>query len=157
MFVLAVNVYVFKRSSLSCVLSGVAMPQKDPCQKQACAIQHCLQGKNYVAIKNSSSFILFFPPLCHIFCLANCPLPAANKYVESMCEDVIRDMRRCCEIHAAKSICCSGFKDPKSKEDQVTHSTQWNALDRSFLRKFVPVFLITYLSVVCVTVCITTL
>lgn len=20
------------------------MPQKDPCQKQACAIQHCLQG-----------------------------------------------------------------------------------------------------------------
>ncbi|XP_075894764.1 cx9C motif-containing protein 4 [Nelusetta ayraudi] len=58
-------------------------PQKDPCQKQACAIQHCLQ---------------------------------ANKYVESMCADVIRDMRRCCEIHAAKSLCCSGFKNSESKE-----------------------------------------
>ncbi|KAG7223187.1 hypothetical protein INR49_015795 [Caranx melampygus] len=59
------------------------MPQKDPCQKQACAIQRCLQ---------------------------------ANKYVESMCEDVTRDMRRCCEMQAGKSICCSGFKDPKPAE-----------------------------------------
>ncbi|KAM6966129.1 cx9C motif-containing protein 4 [Tautogolabrus adspersus] len=61
------------------------MPQKDPCQKQACAIQTCLQ---------------------------------ANKYVESMCEDVIREMRRCCETQAGKSICCSGFRDsnpPKNK------------------------------------------
>ncbi|XP_051797535.1 cx9C motif-containing protein 4-like isoform X2 [Acanthochromis polyacanthus] len=40
------------------------MPQKDPCQQQACAIQKCLQ---------------------------------ANKYNESMCEDVIRKMRRCCQ------------------------------------------------------------
>ncbi|XP_059204695.1 cx9C motif-containing protein 4 [Centropristis striata] len=61
------------------------MPQKDPCQKQACAIQHCLQ---------------------------------ANKYVESMCQDVIREMRRCCETHAANSICCSGFKDPKPTENK---------------------------------------
>ncbi|KAK1878186.1 Cx9C motif-containing protein 4 [Dissostichus eleginoides] len=61
------------------------MPQKDPCQKQACAIQHCLQ---------------------------------ANKYVESMCQDVIRDMRRCCESQAGNSICCSGFKDSKPTENQ---------------------------------------
>ncbi|XP_016123156.1 cx9C motif-containing protein 4-like [Sinocyclocheilus grahami] len=39
------------------------MPQKDPCQKQACAIQRCLQ---------------------------------ANKYIESLCEDVIQAMRKCC-------------------------------------------------------------
>ncbi|XP_030263142.1 cx9C motif-containing protein 4 [Sparus aurata] len=58
--------------------------QKDPCQKQACAIQMCLQ---------------------------------ANKYVESMCEDVIRDMRRCCETAAGNSVCCSGFKDSKPAEE----------------------------------------
>ncbi|XP_020496575.1 cx9C motif-containing protein 4 [Labrus bergylta] len=61
------------------------MPQKDPCQKQACAIQTCLQ---------------------------------ANKYVESMCEDVIREMRRCCETHAANSICCSGFRESKPPENK---------------------------------------
>ncbi|CAL9693130.1 unnamed protein product [Knipowitschia caucasica] len=56
------------------------MPQlKDPCQKQACEIQKCLQ---------------------------------ANKYLENMCEDVIREMRRCCKVHAENSICCSGFKSP---------------------------------------------
>ncbi|XP_053194755.1 cx9C motif-containing protein 4 [Scomber japonicus] len=61
------------------------MPKKDPCQKQACAIQKCLQ---------------------------------ANKYVESMCQDVIREMRRCCETHAANSICCSGFKDSKPEKGE---------------------------------------
>ncbi|CAK6971173.1 hypothetical protein F2P81_015146 [Scomber scombrus] len=61
------------------------MPKKDPCQKQACAIQKCLQ---------------------------------ANKYVESMCEDVIRAMRRCCETHSANSICCSGFKDSKPEKGE---------------------------------------
>ncbi|KAM7371812.1 hypothetical protein PAMP_009022 [Pampus punctatissimus] len=61
------------------------MPKKDPCQKQACAIQACLQ---------------------------------ANKYVESKCEDVIREMRRCCKTHVANSICCSGFKDSKPTESK---------------------------------------
>ncbi|XP_077591177.1 cx9C motif-containing protein 4 [Stigmatopora nigra] len=61
------------------------MPEKDPCQKQACAIQTCLQ---------------------------------ANKYVASMCEDVIEDMRRCCRTHGANSICCSGFKDPKDTKQK---------------------------------------
>ncbi|XP_013879914.1 cx9C motif-containing protein 4 [Austrofundulus limnaeus] len=62
------------------------MPQKDPCQKQACAIQHCLQ---------------------------------ANKYVESLCEDVIREMRRCCEApRAVNSICCSGFREAKQAENK---------------------------------------
>ncbi|XP_019731368.1 cx9C motif-containing protein 4 [Hippocampus comes] len=59
------------------------MPAKDPCKKQACAIQACLQ---------------------------------ANKYVESMCADVIDDMRRCCRIYGANSLCCSGFKDPEHTE-----------------------------------------
>ncbi|XP_008281321.1 cx9C motif-containing protein 4 [Stegastes partitus] len=61
------------------------MPLKDPCQKQACAIQHCLQ---------------------------------ANKYNESKCEDVIREMRRCCQAQTGNSICCSGFKDSKPAEDK---------------------------------------
>ncbi|XP_018560581.1 cx9C motif-containing protein 4 [Lates calcarifer] len=65
------------------ISSDEGMPQKDPCQKQACAIQKCLQ---------------------------------ANKYVESMCEDVIREMRRCCEAHTGNSICCSGFKYSKPAE-----------------------------------------
>ncbi|KAF7225607.1 cx9C motif-containing protein 4 [Nothobranchius furzeri] len=56
------------------------MPEKDPCQKQACAIQKCLQ---------------------------------ANNYSESLCENVIREMRRCCEAQAGKSICCSGFRESK--------------------------------------------
>ncbi|XP_026181841.1 cx9C motif-containing protein 4 [Mastacembelus armatus] len=62
------------------------MPYKDPCQKQACAIQKCLQ---------------------------------ANKYVESMCEDVVKEMRRCCATHAANSICCSGFKDTNPTENKT--------------------------------------
>ncbi|XP_060946201.1 cx9C motif-containing protein 4 [Limanda limanda] len=61
------------------------MPQKDPCQKQACEIQKCLQ---------------------------------ANKYVESMCEDVIREMRRCCETQAGNSICCSGFRQTRPPEEK---------------------------------------
>ncbi|XP_028456137.1 cx9C motif-containing protein 4 [Perca flavescens] len=61
------------------------MPQKDPCQKQACAIQQCLQ---------------------------------ANKYAESMCQDVIREMRRCCEAQTRNSVCCSGFKDSKPTENK---------------------------------------
>ncbi|XP_040047857.1 cx9C motif-containing protein 4 [Gasterosteus aculeatus] len=61
------------------------MPQKDPCQRQACAIQQCLQ---------------------------------ANRYQESMCEDVIREMRRCCDTQAGNSICCSGFKDSKPNESK---------------------------------------
>ncbi|KAM9391690.1 cx9C motif-containing protein 4 [Pholidichthys leucotaenia] len=61
------------------------MPQKDPCQQQACAIQKCLQAK---------------------------------KYVESLCEDVIREMQRCCESHAGNSVCCSGFRDSKPAENK---------------------------------------
>ncbi|XP_036380170.1 cx9C motif-containing protein 4 [Megalops cyprinoides] len=65
------------------------MSQKDPCQKQACAIQKCLQ---------------------------------ANKYIESRCEDVIREMRRCCAAHAGEeSVCCSGFaKDQKTETERKT-------------------------------------
>ncbi|XP_053299308.1 cx9C motif-containing protein 4 [Pleuronectes platessa] len=65
------------------------MPQKDPCQKQACEIQKCLQ---------------------------------ANKYVESMCEDVIREMRRCCETQARISICCSGFRESQPLEEKRSHT-----------------------------------
>uniref|UniRef100_A0A674MBU4 Cx9C motif-containing protein 4 n=1 Tax=Takifugu rubripes TaxID=31033 RepID=A0A674MBU4_TAKRU len=73
------------------------MPQKDPCQKQACAIQQCLQ---------------------------------ANKYVESMCEDVIKEMRRCCETHSGKSICCSGFNDPRSDNQNNTKTYSFESNKR---------------------------
>ncbi|XP_039622459.1 cx9C motif-containing protein 4 isoform X2 [Polypterus senegalus] len=64
-----------------------AMPEKDPCQKQACEIQKCLQ---------------------------------ANRYIESKCEHVIREMQRCCATHSAdKSVCCSGFK-----KEQVEDKTK---------------------------------
>ncbi|KAF4098218.1 cx9C motif-containing protein 4 [Onychostoma macrolepis] len=64
------------------------MPQKDPCQKQACAIQKCLQ---------------------------------ANKYIESLCEDVIQAMRKCCEVHAGEnSVCCSGFAKEHKSTDTKT-------------------------------------
>ncbi|XP_019949980.2 cx9C motif-containing protein 4 [Paralichthys olivaceus] len=66
------------------------MPQKDPCQKQACEIQKCLQ---------------------------------ANRYVESMCEDVIQEMRRCCENLAGNSICCSGFKTSQPPEEKRSHTS----------------------------------
>ncbi|XP_046876063.1 cx9C motif-containing protein 4 [Hypomesus transpacificus] len=60
------------------------MPRKDPCQKEACEIQKCLQ---------------------------------ANKYIESRCEDVMREMLRCCSVHAENSVCCSGFvQDLKSTD-----------------------------------------
>ncbi|XP_030649434.1 cx9C motif-containing protein 4 [Chanos chanos] len=64
------------------------MSQKDPCQRQACAIQKCLQE---------------------------------NRYVESRCEDVIKAMRECCELHAGKeSVCCSGLaKEHKSSEEKT--------------------------------------
>ncbi|KAJ1102437.1 hypothetical protein NDU88_007487 [Pleurodeles waltl] len=40
----------------------------------------------------------------------------ANKYVESKCEAVIQEMRRCCALHPpGRSICCSGFQ----KEDEA--------------------------------------
>ncbi|XP_037055273.1 cx9C motif-containing protein 4 isoform X1 [Peromyscus leucopus] len=32
-------------------LSFLDMPQKDPCQKQACEIQKCLQANNYMESK----------------------------------------------------------------------------------------------------------
>ncbi|XP_061105016.1 cx9C motif-containing protein 4 [Conger conger] len=63
------------------------MSQKDPCQKQACEIQKCLQ---------------------------------ANKYIESRCQDVIREMRRCCSALVGKeSVCCSGFaREQKTEEER---------------------------------------
>ncbi|XP_008327465.1 cx9C motif-containing protein 4 [Cynoglossus semilaevis] len=42
----------------------------------------------------------------------------ANRYLESMCQEVIREMRRCCETQAEKSLCCSGFRDSKPAEEE---------------------------------------
>ncbi|KAG7259232.1 hypothetical protein CRUP_028720 [Coryphaenoides rupestris] len=66
-----------------------AMPLRDPCQKQACAIQTCLQ---------------------------------ANRYVESLCEDVIRDMQRCCQSLSAdrQSVCCTGFSRDQNMASRET-------------------------------------
>lgn len=48
----------------------------------------------------------------------------ANKYIESLCEDVIQAMRKCCEGHAGEnSVCCSGFaKEHKSTDTKTTIS-----------------------------------
>uniref|UniRef100_A0A9J7XBJ4 C-x(9)-C motif containing 4 homolog (S. cerevisiae) n=2 Tax=Cyprinus carpio TaxID=7962 RepID=A0A9J7XBJ4_CYPCA len=63
------------------------MPQKEPCQKQACAIQRCSQ---------------------------------ANKYIASLCEDVIQAMRKCCEVHAGENSVCSGFTKQHKSTDTKT-------------------------------------
>nr|XP_056715751.1 cx9C motif-containing protein 4 [Euleptes europaea] len=67
------------------------MPQKDPCQKQACEIQKCLQ---------------------------------ANNYLESKCEAVLQEMRRCCGRYPpGRSIVCSGFElEKKEKQKQKSAS-----------------------------------
>lgn len=45
----------------------------------------------------------------------------ANKYIESLCEDVIRDMKKCCEVHAGEnSVCCSGFIKEHTSTDTKT-------------------------------------
>nr|XP_044620128.1 cx9C motif-containing protein 4 isoform X1 [Equus asinus] len=63
-------------------LSFLDMPQKDPCQKQACEIQKCLQ---------------------------------ANNYMESKCQAVIKELRKCCARYPkGRSLICSGFE----KEDE---------------------------------------
>ncbi|KAG6924391.1 C-X9-C motif containing 4, partial [Chelydra serpentina] len=36
------------RAELEHISGSVDMPQKDPCQKQACEIQKCLQANNYL-------------------------------------------------------------------------------------------------------------
>nr|XP_023700860.1 cx9C motif-containing protein 4 [Paramormyrops kingsleyae]XP_023700861.1 cx9C motif-containing protein 4 [Paramormyrops kingsleyae] len=49
-----------------------------------------------------------------------------NKYMESRCEDVIREMRHCCQQHAAeKSVCCSGFrkKNKTAENNEVLSSS----------------------------------
>uniref|UniRef100_A0A8C2ICG1 C-x(9)-C motif containing 4 homolog (S. cerevisiae) n=1 Tax=Cyprinus carpio TaxID=7962 RepID=A0A8C2ICG1_CYPCA len=60
------------------------MPQKEPCQNQACAIQRCSQG---------------------------------NKYIASLCEDVIQAMRKCC---AGENSVCSGFTKQHKSTDTKT-------------------------------------
>lgn len=66
---------------------------------------------------------------CHVVVSFTLLLPTANKYVESMCEDVIREMRRCCEALSGKSICCSGFNDPKPDNQSNTKTWgNWDAL-----------------------------
>ncbi|EPQ19464.1 Protein p13 MTCP-1 [Myotis brandtii] len=62
------------------------MLQKDPCQKQACEIQKCLQ---------------------------------ANNYMESKCQAVIQELRKCCARYPkGRSLVCSGFE--KEEEEKLT-------------------------------------
>ncbi|KAI4545180.1 hypothetical protein MG293_005446 [Ovis ammon polii] len=66
--------------------SFLDMPQKDPCQKQACEIQKCLQ---------------------------------ANNYMESKCQAVIEELRKCCARYPkGRSLICSGFE--KEEEEKQT-------------------------------------
>lgn len=84
------------------------MPQKDPCQKQACEIQKCLQGN----LTQAKLWIVRPVLPVHVAGVAIVMLLfiAANKYIESRCADVIQAMRKCCAAHAGEeSVCCSGF------------------------------------------------
>ncbi|XP_077163447.1 cx9C motif-containing protein 4 isoform X2 [Paroedura picta] len=67
------------------------MSQKDPCQKEACEIQKCLQ---------------------------------ANNYMESKCEAVLKEMRKCCGRYPpGRSVCCSGFElEEKERQKQKSAS-----------------------------------
>uniref|UniRef100_A0A8C1YLW5 C-x(9)-C motif containing 4 homolog (S. cerevisiae) n=1 Tax=Cyprinus carpio TaxID=7962 RepID=A0A8C1YLW5_CYPCA len=67
------------------------MPQKEPCQKQAC-------------------FNRFM----------TCVFLTANKYIASLCEDVIQAMRKCCEVHAGENSVCSGFTKQHTSTDTKT-------------------------------------
>ncbi|XP_039427870.1 cx9C motif-containing protein 4 isoform X3 [Corvus cornix cornix] len=63
------------------------MSRKDPCQKQACEIQKCLQ---------------------------------VNNYMESKCEAVLQEMRKCCARYTkGRSICCSGFEREEREREKV--------------------------------------
>ncbi|XP_047572877.1 cx9C motif-containing protein 4 isoform X1 [Lutra lutra] len=67
-------------------MSFLDMPQKDPCQKQACEIQKCLQ---------------------------------ANNYMESKCQAVIQELRKCCARYPkGRSLVCSGFE--REEEEKLT-------------------------------------
>ncbi|NXC80218.1 CMC4 protein, partial [Cercotrichas coryphoeus] len=63
------------------------MSRKDPCQKQACEIQKCLQE---------------------------------NNYLESKCEAVLQEMRKCCARYTkGRSVCCSGFEREEREREKV--------------------------------------
>ncbi|XP_059536045.1 protein p13 MTCP-1 isoform X3 [Myotis daubentonii] len=66
------------------------MLQKDPCQKQACEIQKCLQ---------------------------------ANNYMESKCQAVIQELRKCCARYPkGRSLVCSGFE--KEEEEKLKSTSK---------------------------------
>ncbi|XP_065499104.1 cx9C motif-containing protein 4 [Caloenas nicobarica] len=68
------------------------MSQKDPCQKQACEIQKCLQ---------------------------------ANNYMESKCETVLQEMRKCCARYPkGRSICCSGFEKEEREREKLKATSE---------------------------------
>ncbi|XP_064525757.1 cx9C motif-containing protein 4 isoform X2 [Pseudopipra pipra] len=70
-----------------CVSSSLNMSKKDPCQKQACEIQKCLQ---------------------------------ANNYLESRCETVLQEMRKCCARYSqGRSVCCSGFEREERERQKL--------------------------------------
>ncbi|XP_056347525.1 cx9C motif-containing protein 4 isoform X2 [Oenanthe melanoleuca] len=67
--------------------SFLNMSRKDPCQKQACEIQKCLQE---------------------------------NNYLESKCEAVLQEMRKCCARYPkGRSVCCSGFEREEREREKV--------------------------------------
>ncbi|CAM9393842.1 unnamed protein product [Bubo scandiacus] len=68
------------------------MSQKDPCQKQACEIQKCLQ---------------------------------VNNYMESKCETVLQEMRKCCARYPkGRSTCCSGFEKEEREREKFKATSE---------------------------------
>ncbi|OWJ99426.1 MTCP1 [Cervus elaphus hippelaphus] len=77
----------------SCCLSFCLMiNRKDPCQKQACEIQKCLQ---------------------------------ANNYMESKCQAVIEELRKCCARYPkGRSLVCSGFEKEEEEKQTLKRTPQ---------------------------------
>ncbi|XP_029786483.1 cx9C motif-containing protein 4 [Suricata suricatta] len=75
------------------------MPQKDPCQKQACEIQKCLQ---------------------------------ANNYMESKCQAVVQELRKCCARYAkGRSLVCSGFEKEEEDKRPLKRTATSTSADKS--------------------------
>ncbi|XP_022658136.1 uncharacterized protein LOC111249071 [Varroa destructor] len=126
------------------------MPLGDPCQKQACDIQRCLQGKwllslewrplqrrsvrpNAIvsmlsaAIQITNSVKHFLLDAYHNdlwFNICQGLGVIANHYKEALCTEAFRAMDKCCEKWAEKSGCCAGFlKDQQLKKKTAKSTT----------------------------------
>lgn len=81
-----------------------------PCQKEACAIQKCLQGTIAWRLENSYFYVYI---LCHVDKSVDySPSCSEQNYQEDRCRLVIEAMRKCCKRESAiNTKLCLGFKE----------------------------------------------